>query len=109
MRISFFFVCGIASTGAFVFPTKSSINNNYFCNELKTRSFVAQSSRKWKKSISLHQLYTASSSSDEVFVDSQDGETLQSLFSKKCDADGLMSKEMVRKLPVIAELLVSLS
>ena len=68
---------------------------------------MAQNVRQWRKSIPV---YTASSSSsDEVFVDSQDGETLQSLYSKKCDANGLMTKEMVRKLPVIAELLVSLS
>eukprot|EP00566_Odontella_aurita_P006230 CAMPEP_0113547204 /NCGR_PEP_ID=MMETSP0015_2-20120614/12227_1 /TAXON_ID=2838 /ORGANISM="Odontella" /LENGTH=612 /DNA_ID=CAMNT_0000447735 /DNA_START=294 /DNA_END=2132 /DNA_ORIENTATION=+ /assembly_acc=CAM_ASM_000160 len=39
------------------------------------------------------------------FVKSDDGDALQALFSKFCNEDGLMTKEEVRSVPVIAELL----
>lgn len=43
---------------------------------------------------------------DEVeFVKAEDGEALQALFSKFCDADGLMTKTTVKAVPAIAELL----
>ena len=38
---------------------------------------------------------------------SPDGETLQQLFTRYCDSDGLMTKLDIRNVPAIAELLVS--
>lgn len=35
-----------------------------------------------------------------------DGEALQALFSKQCDDDGLMTKDMLLRIPVMQELLV---
>jgi hypothetical protein len=39
---------------------------------------------------------------------SQDGEALQALFAQTCDRDGLMTKDALKRIPSIAELLVSL-
>ena len=35
-----------------------------------------------------------------------DGEDLQALFAKHCDKDGLMTKQMLKEIPAIQELLV---
>jgi len=50
------------------------------------------------------------SSDQEVgaFVEAEDLEALQSLFSKYCDSDGLMTKEAVSQIPAITELTVSI-
>jgi len=39
------------------------------------------------------------------FIKAGDGDTLQALFSKQCDKDGLMTKEALVSLPAIADLL----
>lgn len=44
---------------------------------------------------------------DGDFVKAQDGEALQTLFAKQCDDDGLMTMDTLKKVPAIAELLVS--
>jgi len=44
---------------------------------------------------------------DDGFVEAQDLEALQGLFSKYCDKEGLMTKDAVQQIPLIAELLVS--
>jgi len=44
---------------------------------------------------------------DDGFVEAQDLEALQALFSKYCDKEGLMTKDAVQQTPLIAELLVS--
>lgn len=44
---------------------------------------------------------------DDFVVTAKDGEALQSLFSKQCDDDGLMTMDTLKKVPVIADLLVS--
>ena len=41
------------------------------------------------------------------FVAADDGDALQDLFSRICDNEGLMTKEAVKKVPSIAQLLVS--
>lgn len=38
--------------------------------------------------------------------EAQDGEALQALFAKQCDKDGLMTKQMLKGIPAIQELLV---
>lgn len=44
--------------------------------------------------------------SDEVeFVSASDLEAVQALFAKECDADGLMTKTALEKVPAIAEML----
>ena len=44
--------------------------------------------------------------SDEVeFVSASDLEAVQALFAKECDADGLMTKSALEKVPAIAEML----
>lgn len=43
---------------------------------------------------------------DEVYVKAQDLEALQTLFGEYCDNEGLMTKDAVRKIPAISELLV---
>lgn len=46
-------------------------------------------------------------SQPEEFVEAEDLEALQALFSKYCDKEGLMTKAAVMKVPAIAELMVS--
>jgi hypothetical protein len=41
------------------------------------------------------------------YVKADDGEALQALFAKQCDSNGLMTKEKLRAVPAIADLLVS--
>ena len=48
----------------------------------------------------------ASEAEEDEFVEAKDLEALQKLFSKYCDKEGLMTKEAVKKIPSIAELLV---
>ena len=43
----------------------------------------------------------------DEFVEAEDLEALQALFTKYCDKEGLMTKEKVTKIPPIGELLVS--
>ena len=46
------------------------------------------------------------SRSDEVeFVSASDLEAVQALFSRECDADGLMTKATLEAIPAIAEML----
>jgi hypothetical protein len=45
-------------------------------------------------------------SAQDLVSQAQDLETLQSLFNTYCDPDGLMTKDDVRKIPLIADLLV---
>ena len=52
-------------------------------------------------------LFLASSDEDSEFVEAEDFEALQVLFSKYCDKEGLMTKNAVEKVPAIADLLVS--
>jgi len=49
---------------------------------------------------------STSSSSDEYAVDSQDEETLQTLFAKTSDTDGFMTKASVEQLKIIDDLLI---
>jgi hypothetical protein len=56
-------------------------------------------------------LWSSSSSSsstqaEDVFVEAQDLDALQQLFSKYCDKEGLMSKKNLEQIPAIAQLLV---
>lgn len=46
------------------------------------------------------------SSEDLEFVEAEDFEALQVLFSKYCDKEGLMTKKAVMKIPAIADLMV---
>ena len=41
------------------------------------------------------------------FTKADDGDALQILFSKHCDKDGLMTKQILTSVPVIKDLLVS--
>jgi len=52
---------------------------------------------------------TAPSSADDEFVEAEDLEALQALFSKYCDSEGLMTKVSVMQVPSISELMVSSS
>jgi len=59
-----------------------------------------------------HSRLLSSNDNDDVpkadeFVEAEDLEALQALFSKYCDAEGLMTKDAVMKVPAIAELMVS--
>lgn len=47
------------------------------------------------------------SKSEDEFVEAEDLEALQALFTKYCDKEGLMTKEKVTKIPPIDEFLVS--
>lgn len=47
------------------------------------------------------------SKSEDEFVEAEDLEALQALFTKYCDKEGLMTKEKVTEIPPIDELLVS--
>ena len=47
------------------------------------------------------------SKSEDEFVEAEDLEALQALFTKYCDKEGLMTKEKVTTIPPIEELLVS--
>jgi hypothetical protein len=53
-----------------------------------------------------NQFLLQSAVTDDDYVKSNDIESLQDIFSKYCDKDGLMSKDMVLKIPIIAEFLV---
>ena len=48
----------------------------------------------------------SNSNNNKEAPQAHDGEALQALFSKQCDQDGLMTKDMLKSIPVIAELLV---
>ena len=63
--------------------------------------------------VMLTKLWTSSSSSstqqqedEDMFVEAQDLDALQQLFSKYCDKEGLMSKQNLEQIPAIAQLLV---
>jgi hypothetical protein len=45
-------------------------------------------------------------SEQDEFVEAEDLEALQTLFSKYCDSEGLMTKVVVMQIPAIAELMV---
>jgi hypothetical protein len=45
-------------------------------------------------------------STEEEFVQAEDLESLQGLFSSCCDGEGLMTKAEVMQIPSISELLV---
>jgi hypothetical protein len=47
-------------------------------------------------------------SEKDEFVEAEDLEALQTLFSKYCDSEGLMTKLIVMQIPAIAELMVRL-
>jgi len=47
----------------------------------------------------------ATADNDDTFVNAQDSEALQNLFSKQCDNEGLMTKDELKKVPLIADLL----
>jgi len=47
---------------------------------------------------------TADDNDDDLFVNAQDSEALQNLFSKQCDK-GLMTKDELKQVPLIADLL----
>jgi len=49
----------------------------------------------------------AAAAEDDEVVEAEDLEALQALFTKYCDKEGLMTKEEVKKVPPIADLLVS--
>ena len=49
---------------------------------------------------------TSSSSLEDAYVDANDAESIQNLFSKYCDGDGLMSKDALQSMPPFAQLLV---
>ena len=48
---------------------------------------------------------TSGDSSEVEFVSASDLEAVQALFAKECDADGLMTKSALEKVPAIAEML----
>ncbi len=43
----------------------------------------------------------------DEFAEARDGEAVQTLFSKYCDNDGLMTKTTLQQIPAVSELLVS--
>ena len=49
---------------------------------------------------------STSSNHNAAALDAHDGEALQHLFHKHCDKDGLMTKNMLMRVPAIQELLV---
>jgi hypothetical protein len=51
---------------------------------------------------------SSSSETDDDAPEAQDGEALQALFAKQCDKDGLMTKQMLKAVHAIQELLVRL-
>jgi hypothetical protein len=71
-----------------------------------------QQQQAMQAAVMLTKLWTSSSSSsstqqeDDVFVEAQDLDALQQLFSKYCDKEGLMSKQNLEQIPAIAQLLV---
>jgi hypothetical protein len=58
------------------------------------------------KTSKLHMLSTSTSGADD-FVQADDFEALQKLFSKNCDDEGLMTRASVMQIPAISELMVS--
>lgn len=61
----------------------------------------------WRTTSSNLLLTSSPSLDDESFVQAEDLEALQKLFSKYCDSEGLMTKVAVTQIPAISDLMVS--
>jgi hypothetical protein len=101
-------------------PTTPSFVSSSKSNCYLTPSFVQTTKKSsieecWKpaktsprKPTLLHQLSTSTSGADD-FVQADDFEALQKLFSKNCGEEGLMTKSSVMQIPAISEMMVSLA
>jgi hypothetical protein len=86
--------------------SKSSRSSpNQFCAERPLFSMSATSPAPFRRNGG--GLCLGASEKDE-FVEAEDLEALQTLFSKYCDSEGLMTKLIVMQIPAIAELMVRL-
>jgi hypothetical protein len=76
-------------------------------NMLQHRILREKPSEAWHKLSHFSLGATSSSSLEDAFlVDANNLESMQNLFSKYCDADGLMTKDVLQSMPPFAQLLV---
>mmetsp|Transcript_22899 Transcript_22899/g.32035 ORF Transcript_22899/g.32035 Transcript_22899/m.32035 type:complete len:631 (+) Transcript_22899:138-2030(+) len=111
-------VCLLVSIDAFVFTTPSQGGAKSSCviqPNRGTLSFIPQNTNNIKcahvwgtqqqhNQQQQHHHHGLFMSANNDFVNAQDSEALQNLFSKHCD-EGLMTKEQLTKVPLIADLL----
>jgi hypothetical protein len=94
----------VSSFGVVVCPYSSIRSRRHTCyvpsymNSRDSSSSSSSSSPSWTT--------TSSSNKNNESPQAHDGEALQALFSEQCDQDGLMTKDTLQSVPMIAELLV---
>jgi hypothetical protein len=104
--VSFALACSLQALGLSAFTFTLNNNNNH-----RTSSFTrpAQWGTLWEMAPTnpIFSTICLKESKDGDFVEAEDLPSIQELFTKYCDKDGLMTKASLDKVPAFKDMLVS--